>query len=110
MCAVFVVMSSPLLSWRRGRFPWFVPVFLLLQYIDKVVVVLSVQCCERPSSSHSCSLDMVVGMPVMFNDSPWFNVQKTAVVPQLLRVLWWPVSCPCGAGRAGPLFAALDAL
>ena len=70
-------------------------VSLILQYNDKVVVVLSVQRCERPSSSHSCSLDMVVDMPVMFNDSPWFNVQKTAVVPQLLRVLWWPVSLLC---------------
>ena len=88
-------MSSPLLSWRRGRFLWSVPVFLLLQYIDKVVVVLYVQRCERQSSSHSCSLDMVVDMSVVFNDSPWFNVQKTAVVPQLLRVLWWPVSLLC---------------
>ena len=88
-CAVFALMSSPLLSWRRGRFPWSVPVFLLLQYIDKVVVVLSVHCCERPSSSHSCSLDMVVDMPVMFNDSPWFNVQKSAVVPQLLCRSCW---------------------
>ena len=86
MCAVFVVMSSPLLSWRRGRFPWSVPVFLLLQYIDKVVVVLYVQSCGRQSSSHSCSLDKVVDMPFVFNDSPWFNVQKTAEVPQLLRV------------------------
>ena len=25
-------------------------------------------------------------MPFVFNDSPWFNVQKTAGVPQLLRV------------------------
>ena len=80
-------MSSPLLSWRRGRFLWSVPVFLLPQYIDKVVVVLYVQSCERQSSSHSCSLDKVVDMPVVFNDSLWFNVQKTAGVPQLLRVV-----------------------
>ena len=25
-------------------------------------------------------------MPFVFNESPWFNVQKTAEVPQLLRV------------------------
>ena len=60
--------------------------FFLLQYIDKVVVVLYVQSCGRQSSSHSCSLDKVVDMPFVFNDSPWFNVQKTAGVPQLLRV------------------------
>ena len=80
-------MSSPPLSWRRGRFLWSVLVFLLLQYIDKVAVVLYVQSCGRQSSSHSCSLDKVVDMPFVFNDSPWFNVQKTAGVPQLLRVV-----------------------
>ena len=41
-------------------------------------------------------------MPVVFNDSPWFNVQKTAVVPQLLRVFGG--RCPCCAGRAGAAF------
>ena len=81
-----MVMSSPLLSWRRGRFLWSVPVFLPLQFIDKLVVVLYVQSCGRQSSSHSCSLDKVVDMPFVFNDSPWFNVQKTAAVLQLLRV------------------------
>ena len=45
-----------------------------------------VQSCGRQSSSHSCSLDKVVDMPFVFNDSLWFNGQKTAEVPQLLRV------------------------
>ena len=36
-------MSLPPLSWRSGRLLWSVPENLLLQYIDKVVVVLYVQ-------------------------------------------------------------------
>ena len=88
-------MSSPPLSWRRGRFLWSVPVFLLLQYIDNVVVVFYVQSCGRQSSSHSCSLDKVIDMPFCVQRQPVFNVQKTAVVPQLLRVFWWPVSLLC---------------
>ena len=40
-------------------------------------------------------------MPFEFNDSPWFNVQKTAVVPQLLRILQVVLV---------PLSAAMDAL
>ena len=107
-CAVFVVMSSPPLSWRRGRFLWSVPVFLLLQHIDKVVVVLYVQSCGRQSSSHSCSLDKVVDMPVLLNDSPCFNVHKTAVVPQLLRV-FLVADVPVVQVVLVPLSAAMDA-
>ena len=96
-------MSLSPLSWRSVRFLRSVPENLLLQYIDKVVVVLYVQSYGRQSSSHSCSLDKVVDMPVVFNDSPWFNVQKTAVVPQLLRV-FLVAGCPCCAGRVGAAF------
>ena len=39
----FAAMSSTHLSWRRGRFLWFVPEILQLQYIDQVVDVLYVQ-------------------------------------------------------------------
>ena len=101
-------MSLPPLSWRSGRFLWSVPEILLLQYIDKVVVVLYVQSCGRQSSSHSCSLDKVVDMPVVFNDSPWFNVQKTAVVPQLLRV-FLVADVPVVLVVLVPLSAAMDA-
>ena len=103
------MMSSPHLSWRSGRFLWSVPVFLLLQYLEKVVVVLYVQSCGRQSSSHSCSLDKVVDMPVLFNDRPWFNVQKTAVVPQLLRV-FLVADVPVVQVVLVPLSAAMDAL
>ena len=92
-----------------GRFLWSVPEILLLQYIDKVVVVLYVQSCGRQSSSHSCSLDKVVDMPVLFKDSPWFNVQKTAVVPQLLRV-FLVADVPVVQVVLVPLSAAMDTL
>ena len=85
MCAVFVVCRR---HFRRGAEADSHGPFLCfsLQYIDKVVVVLYVQNCGRQSSSHSCSLDKVVDMPFVFNDSLWFNGQKTAEVPQLLPV------------------------
>ena len=83
--------------------------FLLLQYIDKVVVVLYVQSCGRQSSSHSCSLDKVVDMLVVFNDSPWFNVQKTAEVPQLLPVAMVAYVLVVQVVLV-PLSAAMDAL
>ena len=102
-------MSSLPLSWRSSRFLWSVPVFLLLQYIDKVVVVLYVQTCGRQSSSHSCSLDKVVDMPFVFNDSPWFNAQNTALVPQLLRV-FLVADVPVVQVVLVPLSAAMDAL
>ena len=55
-------------------------------------------------------LDNVVDMPVVFNDkSPWFNVQKTAAVPQLLRV-FTVASVLVVQVVLVPLFAALDAL
>ena len=97
------------LSWRSGRFLWSVPDILLLQYTDKVVVLLYVLSCWRQSSSHSCSLDKVVDMPVVFNDSPWFNVQKTALVPQLLRV-FLVADVPVVQVVLVPLSAAMDAL
>ena len=103
------VMSLPPLSWRSGRFLWSDPEILPLQYIDKVVVVLYVQICGRQSSSHSCGLDEVVDMPVVFNDSPWFNVQKTAVVPHLLRV-FLVADVPVVQVVLVPLSAAMDAL
>ena len=56
-----------------------------------------VQNCERQSSSHSCSLDKVVEMPVVFNDSPWLNVQKTAVSCSCCAFSWWPVSLLCSS-------------
>ena len=61
------------------------------------------------SSSHSCSLYKVVDMPVVFNDSPWFNVQKTAVVPQLLRV-FLVADVPVVQVVLVPLSVAMDAL
>ena len=97
------------LSRRSGRFLWSVPEILILQYIDKVVVVLYVQSCGRQSRSHSCSLDKVVDMPVVSNDSPWFNVQKTALVPQLLRFCL-VADVPVVQVVWVPLSAAMDAL
>ena len=108
-CAVSAVMSLPPLSWRSGRVLWSVPNILLLQYIDTVVVVLYVQSCGRQSSSHSCSLDKVVDMPVVFNDSLWFNVRRTAVVPQLLRV-FLVADVPVVQVVLVPFSAAMDAL
>ena len=102
-CAVFAVMSLPPLSWRSGRFLWSVPEILLLQHNDKVVVILYVQSCGRQSSSHSCSLDKVVDMPVVF------NVQKTAVAPQLSRV-FLVADVPGVQVVLVPLSAAVDAL
>ena len=101
------VIDTPVVA--QWQIPMSVPEILLLQYIHKVVVVLYVQSCGRQSSSHSCSLDKVVDMPVVFNDSPWFNVQKTAVVPQLLRV-FLVADVPVVQVVLVPLSAAMDAL
>ena len=48
-------------------------------------------------------------MPVVFNDSPWFNVQKTAVVPQLLHV-FLVADVPVVQVVLVPLSATMDAL
>ena len=48
-------------------------------------------------------------MPVSFDDSPWFNGQKTAGVPQLFRVVM-VADVPVVQVVLVPLSAAVDAL
>ena len=95
-CAVFAVMSLTPLSWRSGRFLRSVPEILLLQYIDKVVVVFYVQSCGRQSSSHSRSLDKVVDMPVVFNDNTRGSACRKLQWSRSCRAfLRWPMSLLC---------------
>ena len=106
------MLSTPL-SWCRGRFLWSFPEFLVLQPIDKVVVVSctgSFVGDSRVPTVAASFLDKVVDMPVAFDDyTLWFNVQKTAVVPQLLRVVM-VAEVPVVQVVLVPLSAAMDAL